>query len=245
MKVLILAAGYGTRLYPLTKDKPKPLLEINRKSIIDYLLDKVQPFLNLTEVMVVTNDKFYGPFESWARAKKFSQPISIVNDGTKSNEDRLGSMGDIHFVMKQKHVEEDLLVLGGDNLFDRGLEDFLASAQKNSPKVTIGLYDIGDRNEAKKFGVVQLDAESQVISFDEKPASPKSSLIGMCLYYLPAPSLNRVAGYLNVSRSADTSGDYIRWLYQQEAVFGFKFEGKWYDIGSIEAYEAAQSEFQT
>jgi len=245
MKALILAAGYGTRLYPLTKDKPKPLLEINQKPIIDYLLDKLQPFSNLSEVIVVTNDKFSVPFEHWAKAKKFSSPMSVVNDGTKSNDDRLGSMGDIHFVMQQKHIEEDLLVLGGDNLFDQPLEDFVAKAMADSPKVTIGLYDIRDKNEARKFGVVQLDSKNQVVSFDEKPANPKSSLIGMCLYYLPAPSLNCVGRYLQVSKSADTSGDYIRWLYPQETVFGFKFDGKWYDIGSIEAYQEAQNEFQT
>ncbi len=245
MKVLILAAGYGTRLYPLTLDRPKPLLEVGGKPIVNYLIDKVRWYSGVNEVVVVTNNKFYPHFSRWAKANKsFPVPVSVVNDGTKTNEDRLGSMGDIDFVIKKKNIREDLLVMGGDNLFDLGLNNYFFHAQKNSPRTTIGLYDILDIGEAKKFGVVELDAQKKVVSFMEKPDQPRSTLIGMCLYYLPAESLKRVREYLHASKSADTSGDYIRWLFTQETVFGFKFEGKWYDIGSIEAYHAAQSEFR-
>ena len=245
MKALILAAGYGTRLYPLTKNTAKPLLTFNGKTMLNWLLEKIQDFQELNEVLVVSNDKFYQDFQAWAREnKQFPVPISVVNDGTKSNEDRLGSIGDISFVLKKNKISEDLLVLGGDNLFDYALTDYIAFARKKSPKVSIGLYDIRDINEAKIFGVVQTDQDKKIISFEEKPAQPKSSLIAMCLYYLPKESLVLIEEYIRQSQKADAAGGYIGWLSQRETVFGYDFQGKWYDIGSLEAYYSAQKDFQ-
>jgi len=245
MKALILAAGYGTRLYPLTKNTAKPLLTFNGKAMVNWLLEKIQDFTDLNEVMVVTNDKFFPHFQAWAKENKnFSAPISIINDGTKSNEDRLGSIGDIDFVLKQKKINEDLLVLGGDNLFDYDLTDYISFAQKKSPKVSIGLYDIRNIEEAKIFGVVQIDKDKKIVSFEEKPQKPKSSLIAMCLYYFPKASFKFINAYIHQSKKADAAGGYIGWLSEQETVFGYDFQGKWYDIGSLEAYEAAQKNFK-
>lgn len=246
MQVLILAAGYGTRLYPLTINTPKPLLPCGHKPIINFLLDKVKDFRGLSRVSVITNDRFCKNFEDWAKENKsFKAPIEILNDGTTSPEDRLGAIGDIDFTLKKYGLKEDLLVMGGDNLFDYGLNDYIAACQKNSPKATIGLYDLGDVESAKKFGVVQLDNKGKVISFEEKPAAPKSTLIGMCLYYLPKDSLSLVSQYLSETKKSDTTGDYIKWLSQKEGVCGFTFRGKWFDIGSIEAYNQAQNEFKS
>jgi len=126
MKVLILSAGYGTRLYPLTRNQPKPLLPIGDKPLIDYLIEKVKNVSALSEIYVVTNDKFFENFKSWAAQKEdFSFPITVINDKTKTAEDRLGSIGDVQFVVNQRDVKEDLLVVGGDNLFDYALDDFL------------------------------------------------------------------------------------------------------------------------
>jgi glucose-1-phosphate thymidylyltransferase len=246
MKVLILAAGYGTRLYPLIKDTPKPLLEVHRRPLIDYILDTVQDHKPLTEVLVVSNDKFYSYFEAWAleKRKTFPVDITIINDGTKTPEDRLGSIGDIHFVLRQEDIQDDLLVVGGDNLFDFNISEYCQFSQSHGRSVTIGVYDIGKIEEAAKFGVVALDKTGKITSFEEKPKSPKSSLIAMCFYYLPRNSLQLIPAYIEETKKSDKAGDYIKWLCAKQDVYGFQFLGKWYDIGSIESYQEAKKAFK-
>ena len=246
MKVLILAAGYGTRLYPLTENQPKPLLPLNDRTIIDYLIDKILHIDDLTGIIVVTNDRFSGNFEAWAQEKKGTVyvPIKVVNDGTTTPENRLGSIGDIDYVVARERIDEDMLIMGGDNLFDYGLDGYVSFAKEKSPHVVIGLYDIEDKDSAKEFGVVQLDQKRKVISFVEKPSRPQSSLIAMCLYYLPKESISFVTEYISETKKTDKAGDYIDWLSRRKGVYGFQFNGKWYDIGSIEAYDQAQGAFR-
>lgn len=245
MQILILAGGYGTRLAAIANDRPKALIDINGNPLLNYLLDLLAPLKGLSEVLVVTNDKFYGQFIEWKKTiKNLPCPLTIINDGTKTNEERLGSIGDIDFVIKKGYIQEDFLVIGGDNLFDFDLEKFFQFAQTNPHHVTIGLYDIGRIEEATKFGIVALNNEGQVTSFEEKPEKPKSTLASMCFYYLPKVSLNLVDQYLAESNKADRAGDYLRWLGQKGKVFGFKFTGKWYDIGSVESYQEAQTAFK-
>jgi glucose-1-phosphate thymidylyltransferase len=245
MKALILAAGYGTRLYAIVKDIPKALLPINDRPLSNYILDRLKTIPVLDEVIVVTNNKFYQQFVEWTESLKDLYPfkLKVVNDGTNTPEDRLGSIGDIDYTLKDSNICDDVLVVGGDNLFDFNIKDYIdfASAKENS--VTMGLYDIGSIEEATKFGVAALDEKCKIVSFEEKPAKPKSSLVAMCFYYLPKKSLNLVGEYLSEVKKSDTAGDYIRWLYSKNDVYGFKFSGKWYDIGSVEAYQEAQKEF--
>jgi glucose-1-phosphate thymidylyltransferase len=243
MKVLILAAGYGTRLYALVKDKPKALLEVNDKPLIQYILEKIENMQDLNEVILVTNNKFYSIFQEWSKGTSFSCNIRIVNDQTTTPDDRLGSIGDIDYILKQEDVNDDLLVIGSDNLFDFNLDEYTVFAREKSPAVSIGLYDIHNLEEAKLFGVVGLDDNKKITSFEEKPEQPKSTLIAMCFYFLPKESLNLVGNYLQEVKKSDTAGDYIRWLHQKNEVYGFKFSGKWYDIGSVEAYKEAQEKF--
>ncbi len=244
MKVLILAAGYGTRLYAIVKDKPKALLDIHGRPLIEYVLDKIKQLEGLNEFILVTNNKFDKIFQDWAESLKFPYKIKIINDGTLTPEDRLGSIGDINFVLQKYPIKDDVLVLGSDNLFDYSLEDYVRFAKGKPSDVTIGLYDIHNREEAKKFGVVALDKSNKIISFEEKPAEPKSTLVSMCCYYLPQKTLGLIGDYLRESKKSDTSGDYVRWLYQKNNVYGFKFDGKWYDIGSVESYHEAQEKFK-
>ena len=245
MKILILAAGYGTRLYAIVKDRPKALLDINGKPLINYILEKIQNLKGLNEVLLVTNQKFFTIFEHWAKLQtQFPYKIKIINDGTNSPDDRLGSIGDINFVLRQSVVDDDLLVLGSDNLFDYSLENYVDFAHSKKNSVTIGLYDIKNKDEAKKFGVVSFDQNNKVVSFEEKPVNPKSTLVSMCCYYLPKNTLGWIRDYLLESKKSDTSGDYIRWLCEKNNVYGFKFSGKWYDIGSVESYKEAQEKFK-
>jgi glucose-1-phosphate thymidylyltransferase len=244
MEILILAAGYGTRLYPVIKNTPKPLLDIGGRPMIDYVLDKVRDFDGLTRVTVVTNNKFFEHFQKWAADHgNFKAEINVVNDGTNVPEERLGSIGDIAFAIRAGSIDDDLMVVGGDNLFDYDLTDYYRFAAEKKPAVTIGLFDIGDLEEAKQMGVVALDAEHKVVSFEEKPQRPKSTLIAMCLYYFSKPSLKMLSQYIEESEKTDKAGDYIRWLSEKQTVYGYQFEGKWFDIGSLESYREAQQAF--
>ncbi|MCX5680989.1 MAG: nucleotidyltransferase family protein [Candidatus Omnitrophica bacterium] len=246
MKVLILAAGYGTRLYPLTKDKPKPLLPIeDNKPLINYLIENVKGAKALNEIYIITNDKFYGKFQEWAlQCKKSPVKITVVNDGTTTPEGRRGSIGDIDFAIKTHKVNEDILVIGGDNLFNFKADQFFNFAMTKTDKVTLGLYQIKDVNMAKHFGVVAMDANGVVTSFEEKPQHPKSNLIAMCFYYMPKNTLSLITQYIVGGGKVDLAGDYIRWLCEQKRLCGFQFQGSWYDIGSLEAYHEAQEDFK-
>jgi glucose-1-phosphate thymidylyltransferase len=243
MKALILAAGYGTRLAAVIKDTPKPLIPVNNRPLVDYIVDKVKGVPSLTEIVVVTNNKFTPHFTKWA-AGRTDVKIRVVNDGTNTPEERLGSVGDINYVWSKEQVEDDWLIIGGDNLFDQDVKVFMEFAKSKAPAVTIGIFDIKDIAAATKFGVVGINSEKKVTSFQEKPAEPKSSLITMCLYYFPKVTLSYLKEYLSQSKATDAAGSYIQWLSEKKNVYGFNFEGKWYDIGSIESLYEAQKNFK-
>ena len=168
MKALILSAGYASRLYPLTEDVPKPLLPIAGRPMIEYLIDKLEAIPCLNEIIIVTNDKFTRNFEEWhANGASFSKPIKILNDGTTSDSNKLGAVGDMEFSIEKEAIKDDLLVIAGDNLFKFGIEDFLRFAQSKKPCSSVGLYDFGNKEEVKKYGVVELDDSDLLIDFQE------------------------------------------------------------------------------
>ena len=244
MKALILAAGYGTRLASVIKDTPKPLIPVGQRPLIDYVIDRLGEIKSLTEIVVVSNNKFTPHFEQWAETHRGKIcPIRVVNDGTNTPEERLGSVGDIRFVWQREASLDDWLVIGGDNLFDGNLNRFMDFAASKEPAMSIGVYDIRDIQASTKFGVLALDADQKVVSFQEKPEHPVSSLITMCLYYFPQRTLAYLKEYLNESQAVDAAGSYIKWLSEKKNVYGFQFSGKWYDIGSIESLEEARAHF--
>ena len=243
MKVLILAAGYGTRLKEIAEGTPKPLLPINEKPLINYIIDRVKNISGLNEIVVVSNNKFYDQFLGWARELNLEVPVTVVNDGSSSPEDRLGSIGDIQFGIKEASINDELLVVGGDNLFDFDIQAYIEFARSKGEHVSLGAYDIGNIGEASLYGVLALDENKKIISFEEKPQEPKSSLVSMCFYYFPASKLSRLDDYLSRSDKSDRAGDFIRWLTENNDVFGFEFKGTWYDIGSVESYYEAQKNF--
>ncbi len=244
MKALILAAGYATRLYPLTKEYPKPLLKIGSRPIIDYIIDKLSAIRDIDEVIVVTNSKFVSIFRNWAKGIRAAKEITLLDDLTRDQKDRLGAIGDMEFVIKQKGIRDDLLIVGGDNLFEEGLQEFLSFARAKAPSPVIGVWDIKNKKQATRYGVLRMDKESRVIEFEEKPKNPKSSLVAMCLYYFSQEKLGLIKEYLaDKSGKPDATGFYIDWLRKKEKVYGFVFSGRWYDIGHHEFYEEANKTF--
>lgn len=240
MKALILAAGYATRLYPLTKEYPKPLLEVGNRPIINYIIDKLEPLDEIDEILVVTNSKFMPKFNKWRSNLRSKKPISLVDDLTKSNSDRRGAIGDITFVINKKRLKDDLLVIGGDNLFSGDLKEFFSFVKGNTSPV-IGAYNIKDKGAAKKYGVIKLDKKNKLVDFKEKPKNPKSTLIAMCLYYFPRGKLKLIKEYLCSSKeTCDATGFYIDWLRKRVPVYGFVFDGFWYDIGDHKFYREAK-----
>jgi len=244
MKALLLAAGYATRLYPLTLDKPKALLEIASKPIINYILSNLKRAKKIDQVFVITNHKFYAHFKAWGKENKNILPIDVIDDGTLSNDDRLGAIGDIAFAIKNRNIKDDLLVVGADNIFDVELGDFLKFAEtKNNPNC-VGLYDLTDKKLATQYGVVSVDKEFKVIDFQEKPKEPKSTHISTCIYYFPKDRLGLFDKYLSGSgNSKDASGNYIKWLSQNDSVYGYVVGGRWFDIGDLESYKKADQHY--
>lgn len=248
MKALILAAGYATRLYPITKEYPKPLLTVAGRPIIDYIIDKLDNVHKIDEIIIVTNSKFIGKFKKWAKGLKVEKKISLVDDLTKTYKDKRGSIGDMLFAIQKKRLKADLLVIGGDNIFDGEFDDFLSFALHLNKSPVIGAYDIKDKKEARKYGVIKLDLKNKVVDFQEKPDYPKSTLVGMCLYYFPKERLTLINEYLNFKKKKgdrhDAIGYYLYWLTKRITVYGFKFSGRWYDIGHHSFYNEARERFK-
>jgi len=244
MKALILAAGYATRLYPLTRDYPKPLLKVKGRPIIDYIVDKLKAAPPIDEIYVVTNSKFIRLFRSWAKALGSPKKVILIDDLTKNNRDRLGSIGDMDFFIKKQGIKDDLLVVGGDNLFSGPLKGFLSFSRRHQAAPCIGLYRLRNRKDASRYGVVKLDKRKEVLSFIEKPRKPQSDLVAMCLYYIPKHLLGSVSAYMKEQKKeADTTGGYIAWLKSRAEIYGYVFKGSWFDIGDYKYLNAAKEKF--
>ena len=245
MKVLILAAGYGTRLYPHTRNFPKSLLKIGNKPIIDYLLENIEKLNGISRIIVVTNDRFFKKFSAWKNSLKTKYPIHIINDLTTSPDDKRGAIGDMHFVLSQEGFNENFLVLGGDNIFKGSLVDFMHFAKSKQPSISVGIFDIKNKKEARHYGVVSLNKKKRIVEFSEKPSRPKSSLVAMCLYYFPRKKAQLIEKYLqDPFNSRDTTGSFIDWLVRKDKVYGFKFSDFWFDIGHAHTYRKAEKLFK-
>lgn len=246
MNILILAAGYATRLYPLTQNKAKPLLEVAGKPMIEWVLDNLAPIPDISSVCVVTNNKFAKDFSEWAEEYKTRQKgleFRIINDGSTSDSDKLGAIGDIFYSLNHEKLwDEDLLVVAGDNLFSQPVPEFAAHA-KNFP-ATLALYDVGDLEEIKKYNNVRTDDSGRITHFEEKPENPTGTLTGIALYYYRKDVLPLIKTYVEEGNNTDQPGRLIQWLYPRVEVSTWKVPGTWFDIGSKETLEEANSVFQ-
>lgn len=240
---IILCAGYATRLYPLTENQPKPLLAVGDRTILDHIMDKVEQLPEVNEVFIVTNDRFKGHFDSWQETRKPKKSTHIISDGTKSNDDRLGAVGDLQFAIETKKINDDILVIAGDNLFEFSLKNFLTYHKTKNASI-IALFDIKDKQKAaKKYGIAELDSTDKVIDFQEKPENPKTALAATACYLFKKHSITLVSDYLQRGGKKENPGDFVKWLAQREPVYGFVFSERWFDIGSFEALEDAYNAY--
>lgn len=242
MKVLLLAAGYGTRLYPLTKNIPKALLPIEGKPVIEYTIERLNKYNQIDDIYIVTNDRFFPKINEWKDTfiSENNSSIEVINDNTNSDENKLGAVGDIGYILDKKNITDSVLVIASDNLFEFGLNDFFKAARDFSKCVTIGTVDFSSNKKAiSKYGVVKLDSDNRVIEFEEKPDNPASNLVAIGLYYFPEETLSLISKYLREGNNPDNTGYLIRWLCENYKVYAHKFPCKWYDVGSFEGYKLA------
>ncbi len=235
MKCLILAAGYATRLYPLTENFPKPLLEVGGKTILDWLLDDIDTLGAVDEYVVISNHKFAHHFRAWASSKP--QRVTVVDDGTDTNETRLGAVKDIQFAIDTLGLDDEMLVIAGDNLLDFSLTKFIEYAKRKNASCIMRYYEANDE-KLKKCGVVCIDGEEKIISMEEKPAEPKSHWCCPPFYYYTKEDSRLVKKGIECGCGVDAPGSYIAWLSEQVSVYAMEMPGKRYDIGNLESYKA-------
>ena len=242
MKAIVLAAGYATRLYPLTKNQPKPLLKIAGNNILDYIVEKMERVEAIGEIIIVTNDKFTDHFEQWKKSASYTKQVTVVNDGTTTNDNRLGAIGDIQYVIETQQVTDDLMVLAGDNLFDFELSDFVTYFYKKENDC-ITAYKEENEEQLKRAGVVDLTDTGEVISFEEKPSQPKSNYCVPAFYLYKKESLPLFKEYLKEGNNPDAPGHFIPYLITRRKVHAYLFEGKRYDVGTVDSYNEVNQLF--
>jgi glucose-1-phosphate thymidylyltransferase len=229
VKAVILAAGYATRLRPLTDDLPKHLLPVGGRPMLDLVLDRVAEVHEVDALHLVTNSRFAPAFSRWAE----SHSVTVHDDGTTSNDDRLGAVGDLRLAIEETGRDDELLVLAGDNLFEFSLPRFVEWWRaKPQPSSAVPLHDVGDLELATHYGIAETDAEERIVSFVEKPGEPASTLASTLVYLLPPEHVSLVDTYLDEGLSPDNAGSFLGWLARREPVYGYRFEGAWFDIGN-------------
>lgn len=233
MKCILLCAGYATRLFPLTKNFPKALLDVGGSPILDYILEDVNAIEDVDEIYLVTNKKYTPHFEKWANEKNNNKPIKVFNDNTTDNENRLGAIGDIEFVIEQAGIDDDILVVAGDNLFDFKLKDFVDYQKKmGTPAVCVKKEKYED---LKRLGVVQTDEQNKIIGFEEKPESPKGEYAAYAEYIYPRNVVPVFKEYINEGNNIDAPGNFVAYLHKKMPVYAYEFQGECYDVGTHES----------
>ncbi|HKX61198.1 MAG TPA: nucleotidyltransferase family protein [Verrucomicrobiae bacterium] len=245
MKVIILAAGYATRLYPLTLTRPKSLLPVAGKPMIDYVLDNMAAIEGIDRVCIVTNSKFAGQFQEWAddyRSRKAPLDFTIIDDGSTDENNKLGAIGDLHLVLQREKIDDDIIVVAADNLFSETLTQFgRFCREKNAP--VLAVYDVGSLEDIKKYNSITFDATGKITFFEEKPKQPTSTVTGIALYYYPRTAISSIKQYVTEGNNPDQPGHLVQWLYQRTPVYVWPVSGLWYDIGSKETLEEANRIF--
>lgn len=241
MKCLILAAGYATRLYPLTENFPKPLLKVGEKTILDWLVDDIDASGEVDGYIVISNHKYAHHFEEWAKTK--SQSVTVVDDGTSTNETRLGAVKDIQFAIDSLGIDDDMLVIAGDNVLDFSLTKFVAYAKTKSTSCIMRYYE-PEFNKLLKCGVVTVDGNDKVLCMTEKSPTPATNWCCPPFYYYTKADARLVGKGIESGCGTDAPGSYIAWLCTQTEVHAMEMPGSRYDIGNLESYEKVKAEYK-
>ncbi|MBQ3219919.1 MAG: nucleotidyltransferase family protein [Clostridia bacterium] len=241
MKCLILAAGYATRLYPLTENFPKSLLKVKDKTILDHLVDDIDTIGVIDEYVIISNHKFYGHFMDWASKKP--QNITVIDDGTSSNETRLGAVKDIEFAINELNIDDDMLVLAGDNVLDFSLTKFITYAKNKNTSCVLRYFE-EKKERLLKSGVVTVDEFDKVLDMTEKSPEPKSNWCCPPFYYYTKSDSKKIPQAILDGCGTDAPGSYIAWLCKNSTVHAMEMPGKRYDIGNLESYEKVQKEYK-
>jgi glucose-1-phosphate thymidylyltransferase len=245
MKLIILAAGYATRLHPLTLNQPKPLLAVASKAMLEHVIDNIATIDAIDHAYIVTNAKFVEHFQKWTDGYKrpnLKFGFTIINDGSTDDSNKLGAIGDLHLVITKYEIDDDIIVVGGDNLFSEDLAEFGEFCRSKNAPVT-AVYDVGDLDEIKKYNAIEIDEEGRITFFEEKPAAPKSTLTGIALYYYPKWTLPMIREYIAEGNNPDQPGRLVQWVYKRVPFYTWKVPGLWFDVGSIETLEEAHRVF--
>lgn len=240
MKCLILAAGYATRLYPLTENFPKPLLTVGDKTILDWLVDDIDTAGVIDEYVVISNHKYAHHFEDWTKTK--SQRITVVDDGTDTNETRLGAVNDIQFAIDKLELDDDMLVIAGDNVLDFSLTRFMEYSRQKNTSCIMRYYEPDDR-KLLKCGVVTIDENDKILNMTEKSPTPATHWCCPPFYYYTREDAKLVQKGIDSGCGTDAPGSYIAWLCGQTTVHAMEMPGSRYDIGNLESYKKVQKEY--
>lgn len=240
MKCLILAAGYATRLYPLTENFPKPLLEVSGKAILDWLVDDIDEAGLVDEFVVISNHKFAHHFQKWAKEKK--QKITVVDDGTSTNETRLGAVKDIQYAIESLSIDDDMLVIAGDNVLDFSLTKFISYAKEKNASAIMRYYEANEK-KLLKCGVVTVDENDKITEMTEKSPTPATHWCTPPFYYYTREDARLIERGIQEGCGVDAPGSYIAWLCKQTDVYAMEMPGKRYDIGNLESYEQVKNEY--
>lgn len=245
MVCVILAAGYATRLYPLTEHFPKPLLEVGGKPILDWLIEDLEESGEIREYVVISNHKFAAQFSDWAaeRKEKRGWKITVVDDGTETNETRLGAVKDIQFAMERLGLDDDLLVLAGDNLLDFSLGSFLSYIKEKQVSCVMRCFEPSEE-KLKKCGVLSIGEDDRILSMVEKTENPPSHWCCPPFYFYAREDAKRVAEGIAAGCGTDAPGSFIAWLCRQSQVYAMEMPGSRYDIGNLESYEKVKREYR-
>ncbi|MCL2420663.1 MAG: nucleotidyltransferase family protein [Defluviitaleaceae bacterium] len=243
MKAIILVAGYATRMGQLTKNRPKALLPLGGRPVLDYIIDQLNTLPDVNEIIVVSNHKFYCYFEAWADVVETAIPVTVLNDGSTSESDRLGAIGDIHFAINKSGISEDIVVIAGDNFMEYPLlEQYQFFKEKQSD--TVCAQKLTNRDTLKQFAVAELDENNKVISLEEKPQNPKSDVAIFATYFYGQDTLPLFSKYIEAGENKDAPGYFVQWLYKQKDVYAYIMNGECHDLGTVEAYEAMQTRLE-
>jgi glucose-1-phosphate thymidylyltransferase len=245
MKLIILAAGYATRLHPLTLTQPKPLLEVAGKPILAHVMQHLRQTPELSSVTIISNHRFFEHFSRWAAEQQQKDPhlpIEVIDDGSTNETNRLGAIGDLVFAIEKQSIDEDVIVVAGDNLFSQDIAAFGTYCLSRQAPV-LGVHDVGRLEHTRQYSEVHVNMEGQITSFAEKPEDPTTTVIGIALYYYPRTLLPQIIQYVRDGNNADQPGRMIQWLYPRTPVYTWTLPGLWYDIGSKETLEEANRIF--